>query len=191
MHSITKWKRLNVTIILVFILIPLTVSHAKEWSLPEALVDKIAGLEPHQQAFINSGDALKFLPERQLIHEIKTRDIEAIQTLLNDVMAVAAQMTYDPTRDMGAIPLNLSNDYFNYLIVTPAPLRKLKRKEGPFSTDRYMFPTSGISTFTGEKVATCPEDLVAGNVDVAIIGIPSDMSSGRRNAEYAPDICEQ
>jgi len=161
-------------------------AHANEWSLPAALADKISELEPQQQAFIVSGEALNFLPERQLIHEIKTRDIAAIQVLVSDLMAVAAQMAYEPTRDMGAMPLNLTSKRFNGGIVTPAPLRKMKRADGPFSTNRYMFPTSGISTFAGAKVAIYPEDLVAGNVDVAIIGIPSDMSSGRRNAGYAP-----
>jgi agmatinase len=36
-------------------------------------------------------------------------------------------------------------------------------------------------------VAIWPEDLVQGNVDVAIIGVPTNMSSGRRDAESAPD----
>jgi guanidinobutyrase len=186
MNARITWKRLRVPITLIFILIPLTVSQAKEWSLPEALVDKISVLDPQQKAFIVSGDALEFLPERQLIHEIESRDVATIQALVKDLMAVAVQMTYDPKRDMGAMPLNLSTAYFNDTIITPAPLRKMKREDGPFSTDRYMFPTSGISTFAGAKVAIYPEDLVAGKVDVAIIGIPSDMSSGRRNAEYGP-----
>jgi agmatinase len=176
----------------IFILSPLAICHANELSLTDALdnnevlVNKIADLDAQQQAFIVSGEALKFLPKRQLIHEIETRDIAAIQTLVNDLMVAAAQMTFDPKRDMGAMPLNLSNTEFNYGIVTPAPLREMQREDGPFSTNRYLFPTSGISTFAGAKVAIYPEDLVAGNVDVAIIGIPSDMSSGRRNAEYGP-----
>ena len=186
MNPQTIWKRLWLTISFVSILIPLAVSHAAEWSLPKILNDKISGLEPLQQTFIVSGEALKFLPERQLIHEIKTRDIAGIKALVNDLMTVATQMTYDPTRDLGAIPLNISNSDFHRNIVTPAPLRKLQRNDGPFSTSRYMFPTSGVSTFAGAKVAIYPEDLIAGKVDVAIIGIPSDMSSGRRNAEYGP-----
>ena len=36
-------------------------------------------------------------------------------------------------------------------------------------------------------VAIWPEDLVAGNVDVAIIGVPSNMSSGRRDSGNGPD----
>ena len=67
---------------------------------------------------------------------------------------------------------------------TPAPLREHKREAGPFSVHRYMFPKSGVSTFGGAKVAIFPEDLIAGDVDVAIIGVPNNMSSGRRDARH-------
>jgi agmatinase len=186
MNTRIIWKRLRVSVAFIFILIPLTATHANDWSLPKTLADKIADLEPQHKAFVVSGNALKFLPERQLIHEIETRDLAAIKALVSDLMTAAAEMTYDPKRDMGAIPLNISNTGFHRTIVTPAPLREMQREDGPFSTNRYLFPTSGISTFAGAKVAIYPEDLIAGNVDVAIIGIPSDMSSGRRNAEYGP-----
>lgn len=49
-----------------------------------------------------------------------------------------------------------------------------------------MYPKSGVPTFGGAKVAIWPEDLVAGKVDVAIIGVPSNMSSGRRDALNGP-----
>jgi arginase family enzyme len=186
MNTLGQCKQLWVLISYIFLLMPMGIVNAKNWSVPETLVDKVSALETDQQTFITSGDALKFLPERQLVHEIRSRDIPKLKVLINDIMTVAAQMTYDPAKDMGAIPLNTSNTDFYRSIVTPAPLRKMKREDGPFSVSRYMFPTSGISTFAGAKVAIYPEDLVAGNVDVAIIGIPSDMSSGRRNAEYAP-----
>jgi agmatinase len=71
--------------------------------------------------------------------------------------------------------------------LTPAALREPKRKPGPFSVNRYLFPQSGVPTFGRAKVAIWPEDLVAGNVDVAIIGVPSNMSSGRRDAGSGPD----
>jgi agmatinase len=186
MNAQIKWKRLKVSIVFVFSVVPLAATYANEWSLPKNLSEKILNLAPEQQAFITSGDALKFLPERQLIHEINTRDTDAVQVLINDLMAAAAEMTYDPKKDMGAIPLNLTTKSFNRAMVTPKALRKIQSDDGPFSTSRYLFPTSGVSTFAGAKVAIYPEDLIAGNVDIAIIGIPSDMSSGRRNAEYGP-----
>ena len=53
--------------------------------------------------------------------------------------------------------------------------------------NRYLFPGSGVPTFAGAKVAIWPEDLVAGDVDVAIIGVPNNASSGRRDAGSGPD----
>jgi agmatinase len=44
-----------------------------------------------------------------------------------------------------------------------------------------------VPTFGGARIAIWPEDLVAGNVDVAIVGVPSDMGSGQRDASWAPN----
>lgn len=162
---------------------------ARDWQLPRELRDEVAALEEEQQQFIVSGAALKFLPSRQLEHEIARRDAESLQAFITDLMHVATEMGYDPERDMGAIPLNLDSRNFNgQTIPTPAPLRKLEREPGPFGVHRYIFPASGVPTFAGAKVAIFPEDLMAGGVDVAIIGIPNDMGSGRRNAKHGPRV---
>lgn len=156
-------------------------------SIPDELRAAMSVLDEEQTEFITSGDVLKFIPERQLEHELATRDADSLRNFVNDVMSLAAQMTYDPERDMGAVPLNLTTRNFNEGISTPAPLRDFKREPGPFSVHRYLFPQSGVPTFGGAKVAVWPEDLVAGDVDVAIIGVPNNMSSGRRDAGNGPD----
>jgi len=158
-----------------------------EWSIPEELRDKASALDEEQLEFVTSGAAIKIIPERQLEHELETRDAAGLRSLINDLMAVANQMGYSSERDMGAAPLNLTTKRFNRPIPTPAELRDFEREPGPFSVHRYLYPKSGVPTFGGAKVAIWPEDLVAGNVDVAIIGIPSNMSSGQRDAEWAPD----
>lgn len=159
-----------------------------EWAVPDEVGAKVVALNEAQRQFILSGAALEFLPERQLVHELATRDQAGLQVLVNDLMALAAEMGYDPQRDMGAIPLNTASKRFNRgTVTTPAALRKRERAPGPFSVHRYVFPESGVPTFAGAKVAIWPEDLVAGQVDVAIIGVPNDMSSGRRGAEWGPD----
>jgi len=160
---------------------------ADGWALPDALEGALAPLSDAQQAFITSGAILDYMPARQLELELRKADPEDLRALIDDVMGVAAMMGYDPERDMGAMPLNLASDYFNRgTIPTPEPLRDLEREAGPFSVHRYLFPESGVPTFAGARVAIYPEDLVAGEVDVAIVGVPNDMSSGRRNAEYGP-----
>jgi len=144
-------------------------------------------LNEAQAEFITSGAVLRFIPERQLEHELATRDTGDMRSFVDDLMSLAARMAYDPERDMGAAPLNLNASYFNGPeFPTPAPLREHAREPGPFSVHRYLFPQSGVPTFGGAEVAIWPEDLVAGNVDVAIIGVPSNMSSGRRDASGGP-----
>lgn len=159
-----------------------------QWSIPDGLRSQASVLNDEQTEFITSGAALEFIPGRQLEHELATRDADSLRTFVDNLMSVAAEMGYDPDRDMGAAPLNLNARYYNdSTMPTPAPLRGLEREPGPFSVHRYLFPQSGIPTFGGAMVAIWPEDLVAGNVDVAIIGVPSNMSSGRRDAGNGPD----
>jgi hypothetical protein len=158
------------------------------WSIPDELHAQASVLNDEQLEFISSGAALEFIPQRQLEHELATRDADGLRTLVDDLMSLAEEMGYDPDRDMGAAPLNIASKRFNRdTLLTPAPLREPKREPGPFGVHRYLFPKSGVPTFGGAKVAIWPEDLVAGNVDVAIIGVPNNMSSGRRDAGSGPD----
>jgi agmatinase len=167
--------------------VPFEGAHA-QWTVPEELLEQVTALGDEQAEFIMSGAALTFIPQQQLEHELGTRDVQSLQSLVNDLIALAAEMGYDPERDMGATPLNLASKRFNRgTLPTPAALREDKRDPGPFSVHRYLFPQSGVPTFAGAKVAVWPEDLVAGDVDVAIIGVPSNASSGRRDAGNGPN----
>jgi arginase family enzyme len=167
------------------LLLPCALAMAS-WSIPEELNSKVESLDDAQRAFITSGAAIKIVPERQLEHELATRNSESLARFINDLMSAAEQMGYSPERDMGAAPLNLTTKRFRWRVVTPPGLREDKREPGPFSVHRYLFPKSGVPTFGGAKVAVWPEDLVAGNVDVAIMGVPNDMGSGQRDAQWAP-----
>ena len=158
-----------------------------EWQIPEALRQNANVLNEQQLQFISSGDILEFIPERQLEHELASRDADGLRALINDLLALADEMGYVAERDMGTAPLNLASKRFNgRTLPTPEPLRKHQREPGPFSVHRYMYPKSGVPTFGGARVAIWPEDLVAGKVDVAIIGVPNNMSSGRRDAGNGP-----
>jgi hypothetical protein len=80
----------------------------------------------------------------------------------------------DPTFDLWKLLRDRSND--------PA------REPGPIHVQRYAgeMGWSGIPTFFRLPVALNPEDLRAGNVDVAILGAGLDMSGGMRGAAYGP-----
>ena len=155
------------TLLMALLLPPFEVALG-QWSIPDELQPQVSTLDNEQIEFITSGAAIKFIPQRQLEHELATRDAESMQTLMNALMSLSDEMGYDPERDMGATPLNLASKRFNRgKLPTPAPLRELERDPGPFSVHRYLFPRSGIPTFAGASVAIWPEDLVAGDVDVA------------------------
>jgi guanidinobutyrase len=181
-RAIVKSSRLPIAASLILALLagPLHAGDAPE--------DKISRLSEAEREFITSGAILDYIPRAQLDHELAVRDTQGLQALLADLMALAEQMRYDPARDMGAAPLNLASKRFNRSEPVAAPLRKMQREPGPFSVHRYLHPSSGVPTFGDGRVAIWPEDLVAGQVDVAIIGIPSNMSSGRRDAGIAPDF---
>lgn len=165
----------------------LTAATAQEWDVPFELREAVADLAPAQQRFVTSGAVFDYLPRPQLENALATREPAALAAMLDDLMALAEQMGFDPSTDMGEIPLNTQARGYNR-VVSPPILAERQRSPGPFSVHRYQFPTSGVPTFAGAKVAITPEDLVAGEVDVAIAGIPNDMGSGRRNAEYGPRV---
>jgi len=64
-----------------------------------------------------------------------------------------------------------------------------KRKPGPIEINRYVVNSgaySGIPTFMNWPICLTPEDLKAGEVDVAVIGAPIDMSFGQRGTAWGP-----
>jgi agmatinase len=63
-----------------------------------------------------------------------------------------------------------------------------QRAPGPINLHRYEsanYP-AGIPTFMGLPVCLAPEDLRAGRVDVAVLGVPLDTSMGQRGAAFGP-----
>ncbi len=62
------------------------------------------------------------------------------------------------------------------------------RDPGPIDIQRTIGGTGkmGIPTFFRAPVALCPQDLKAGEVDIAIIGAPVDTSTGMRGTGFGP-----
>ena len=64
-----------------------------------------------------------------------------------------------------------------------------KREPGPIELNRYLsnpVGPGGVPTFMRWPVCLTPEDLKAGEVDVAVIGAPLDLSIGHRGTAYGP-----
>src|SRR3972149_8937666 len=127
-----------------------------QWSIPGELQAQASVLTREQLEFITSGPILEFIPERQLEHELATRDADSLRSFMNDLMSLADRIGYDPEQDMAAAPLNLTSKSFNTGMPTPPPLRDVERETGPFSVHRYLYPKSGVPTFGGAPVASWP-----------------------------------
>ena len=64
-----------------------------------------------------------------------------------------------------------------------------KREPGPIDLNRYKVNSTagaGIPTFMNWPVALNRDDLDAGDVDVAVIGAPLDLSTGQRGTAFGP-----
>ena len=69
-----------------------------------------------------------------------------------------------------------------------AKTRAADRKPGPINIQQTIGGTAfiGIPTFFKSPVALTPEDLIAGKVDIAIMGAAFDLSTGMRGTAYGP-----
>ena len=73
---------------------------------------------------------------------------------------------------------------------TPRDLSKDKREAGPINVQRYSAGVAhtGIPTFFKLPIALTPEDLIAGKVDVAIVGNAVASGGGRPGAAMAANF---
>lgn len=151
------------------------------------LESRLTGLNDTQREFVFSDAPLRVVASReklQLALSLKTSD--QVVEYVNDMMSAVNALAFDPVTDMAAMPLNPDARVFNRLVREPPALWKIRRDPGPFSVHRYIKPEGGIPTFAGAPVALNAEDLVVGDVDVVIAGVPQSMGSGYRDGRYAP-----
>ena len=88
-----------------------------------------------------------------------------------------------------SIPLNPNDPTIEAWATTRDFSKDPKREPGPINIQRSNGGMAyvGIPTFFKQPVALTPQDLIAGKVDVAIMGAALDMSSGRRGAAFGPN----
>lgn len=156
---------------------------------PASSQDPVASLAADQKAFVADTAMLtRFgLTPEKLRTALATRSPEERQAYVKALMDMVAAARYQPGVDAAEIALNPQARGWNAsTVVRPALLDKTKREPGPFSMKRYMFQRAGVPTFADAPVALRKEDLVAGKVEVAFVGVPLDLSSGWRDAKNAP-----
>jgi len=157
--------------------------------LPDHIAEKVAGLAQDKIDFIRGPEIFGFAGTHELLFDrFKNKTPDDIEAYIDAMIRVNELMLFNPETDMESIPLNTEHRGFNsWKTKRPAEF-DTPRDAGPININRYLSagPKQGIPTFFNLPVALTPEDLVAGEVDVAIMGIGLDTGTGYRGAAYGP-----
>lgn len=157
--------------------------------VPEALSAKLEELTEDELTFLLGEDALSFAERHDILFaRLENKTSQGIAAYVRAMMRVRDLSKFNPETDMAAIPLNTETGGFNrWRLPRPAEF-DTPRDPGPININRYFGsgPKLGIPTFLNMPVAITPQDLVAGEVEVAIMGVPLDTGTGYRGAGYGP-----
>ena len=157
--------------------------------LPDNIAEKVAGIDQEKIDFLRGEGALNFAERHDILFSrLEDKSPEAIEAYVDAMMRVVELLKFDPETDMESIPLNTESPYFNYWKTERPAAFSTPRQPGPINVRRYLDEGNklGIPTFFNMPIALTPEDLVAGQVDVAIMGIGMDTGTGYRGAAYGP-----
>ena len=150
--------------------------------LPDSVAPKLELLTPEQIEFLQSGDARAFTgPVDEAVEALEERTPEEVRAWVEAMRQVVDQSRYVEGRDLPDIPFNTASPRFNaWRLLRPRSLDP-RRESGPVALGRYD-GSGGPPTFGGFPLALSQEDLIAGEVDVAILGAPLNMGTGWRDS---------
>jgi agmatinase len=150
--------------------------------LPESVASKLALLTAEEIEFLESGAARAFAgPLKKTIEALEERSPEEVKAWVNAMQHMVSHFRYEEGRDAPNIRFNTESPEFNaWRAVRPRSMDP-PREDGPIALGRYG-GREGPPTFGRHPLALTKEDLVAGKVDVAILGAPLNMGSGWRDS---------
>ena len=153
--------------------------------IPDDVRSKISATD---QPYVESGRATRFVRPDDFFGRIRTSTPQQTTSYIAALRSAADAVDFKEGRDPAGVPLDKTAPDFNaWKMRRPATLNP-KRTPGPISLSAYIGGFGGgIPTFAGAPVALNVEDLVAGKVNVAIVGAPLDMGSGFRDAFHGPN----
>lgn len=150
--------------------------------LPGSVADKLALLSEDDIAFLESSAARPMAgPLDDTLEALDKRTPEEVREWVRAMQHVVSHMRYEEGRDLPNIPFNTDSPEFNAWQARRPRSMDPEREDGPVSLGRYD-GRGGPPTFGGHPLALSKEDLVAGEVDVAIVGAPLNMGSGWRDS---------
>ena len=150
--------------------------------LPDSVSEKLSLLTPEQIEFLESGDARSITgPLEDALEALEERSPEEVRAWVEAMQDVYSLSRYDENRDTRNIPFNTATPTFNAWRLERPRSMDPDREDGPVALGRYD-GYGGPPTFGNLPLALTKEDLVAGEVDVAILGAPLNMGSGWRDS---------
>ncbi len=150
--------------------------------LPDSVASKLELLTPEQIEFLKSGDARAFTgPAEEAVEALEKRTPEEVKAWVEAMQKAVERRRYTEGRDLPNIPFNTESADFNaWRLLRPRSMDP-EREAGPVALGRYR-GGGGPPTFGGFPLALSKDDLVAGEVDVAILGAPLNMGGGWRDS---------
>jgi len=163
-----------------------TVDHRQEdippIELPDSVAPKLQLLTPEEIEFLQSGEARVFIGSaEETVDTLEELSPTEVKELVNAIQEVASKYGYVEGRDLPNIPFNTGSPEFNAWRLQRPRSMDPAREPGPVALGRYD-GYGGPPTFGGYPLALTMEDLVAADVDVAILGAPLNMGSGWRDS---------
>ncbi len=150
--------------------------------LPESVASKLVLLTADEVDFLKSGDARRFAGSaEETIEALQERTPAQIKDWVNAIQQVVASYRYDEGEDLPNVPFNTDSPSFNAWKLRRPRSMDPAREDGAFELGRYG-GNGGPPTFGGFPLALTMEDLIAAEVDVAILGAPLNMGSGWRDS---------
>ncbi|MDO9521214.1 MAG: agmatinase family protein [Pseudohongiella sp.] len=150
---------------------------------PPELQGRLTGLSAEQLDYLNRETRNR----DNLFEALEKRTAEEVVAYVDALMWMADQRKFREGRDLDNIPMNTNDPDFNAWVTLRPGSFNPYREAGPLDLGRYAGGFGGgLSTFAGAPIALTPEDLIAGKVDVAIVGAPLNMGSGWRDADHGP-----
>ncbi|MEP0175979.1 MAG: agmatinase family protein [Paraglaciecola sp.] len=187
----SNMNRFIALLLLTFSFLTINIANAKdekELALPASFKTKVKSIPEEKLDILKSPLPTILLGTMERFYEaMEDKTPAEIEAYLDGMIEVAEASKFNPDTDMATIPLNTETPQFNSWKVERPQSLNPKREPGPIHLSRYMNTWgTGINTFAGAPVAIYPEDLVAGKVDVAIVGAPLDMGSYYRGQRFGP-----
>jgi agmatinase len=150
--------------------------------LPDSLMSKLTLLTADEIEFLIGPDARAFSGSLDdTVEELEKRTPEEAKAWVVAMMHVFDHNHYKEGRDSPNLPFNTDSPEFNAWKAKRPRSMDPEREDGPLKLGRYD-GRGGPPTFGGHPLALTKEDLIAGEVDVAILGAPLNMGSGWRDS---------